>query len=324
MTVPSLPKLSIIMPVLNGERTIEKAILSVIDQHYENVELIILDGGSKDNTVDIIKRYEKYISYWHSEHDGSPTLAINLGIQRATGAYIALLMADDWYEPGIFQRIGATISKHPHADMITCGGRIVSFDEKKKRYVTKQSFATKASLHLSFYNICFAASAICCRFIKKSFYEQIGPYHLYDHQGLHIHSNDKEFLLRAVIYRAKDIFVEMLGHNYLSHPGSKTFSHNQRMDMRLCQEHMAIAELYLTKSGLQRRQRLLLHYWHNEQCTRLVLYHLLQKELVRAMTISKSGIKKYHFIWAIIFGVTSIKILMKRTFRALKRALSLS
>jgi len=311
------PKISIIMPVLNREKTIEKALLSVIQQNYENVELIILDGGSNDKTIEIIKRYEKHIAYWHSQEDGSPTLAINFGIEKATGKYIALLMSDDWYEPGIFKKIADAILENPDADIITCGGRIVYFDEKRQAYVTKQNFATKHALYLSFYNICFAASAICCRFIKKSLYQQIGAYLLYDETGRHMCSNDKEFLLRAVINRAKDIFVDTLGHNYLSHADSATFSHNQQMDMRLCQEHMMIAELLLTKTNLLLSQQLFLRYWYNEQSARLVLYHLLKKDVRSAISVGVKGIKKYYLIWPIVFGFTAIKISIKRSFLAI-------
>lgn len=312
-----IPKLSIIMPVLNCEKTIEKALSSVINQRYDNLELIVLDGGSSDKTVEIIKHFEQYIAYWHSQYDGSPSVAVNFGIEKATGDHIALLMADDWYEPDTLKKVSEAILKHPDADMITCGGRIVSFDHSKQSHVTLQYFDTKKSLYLSFYNICFAASAICCRFIKKSFYNQIGSYILYDQEGRHIYSNDKEFLLRAVIYHAKDIFIHYLGHNYLSHSGSSTFSHNKNMDMRLCKEHMYIAEMYLAKNNLLRNQRLLLNYWYNDQSARLVLYHLLRRDFQSAAVIVKQGIKKYPFIWPILFAYTAAKILIKRVFRKL-------
>src|SRR2546427_12958086 len=100
---PALPKISIVMPVLNRERMIEKAIRSVLEQRYENLELIIIDGGSQDKTVDVIKRYEKHLAYWHSRPDGGAAVGLNIGIEKATGDLIVLLMADDWYERGSLQ-----------------------------------------------------------------------------------------------------------------------------------------------------------------------------------------------------------------------------
>src|SRR5690242_986329 len=89
-----LPKVSVIIPVLNAQKSLEKAICSVLEQNYHNLELIILDAGSTDGTLDIIKHYEPFIYYWHSKPDGSAYHAINLGIERSTGELIAQLMAD--------------------------------------------------------------------------------------------------------------------------------------------------------------------------------------------------------------------------------------
>src|SRR5438132_12149669 len=99
------PKISIIMPVFNRRDTIEKALRSVIEQQYSNLELIIIDGGSTDGTVDIIQKYEKYITYWHSKPDGNAVIASNMGIEKASGELLAFLMSDDWYEQGIFKAI---------------------------------------------------------------------------------------------------------------------------------------------------------------------------------------------------------------------------
>ena len=122
------PKISIIMPVLNRGDMIEKAIVSVINQQYPQTELIILDGGSTDNTLDIIKRYENHIAYWHSQHDGSAPLATNIGIGKSTGDLIALLMSDDVYEPGLFHRIAEAYAAYPDVDIYTCAGRLVEVD----------------------------------------------------------------------------------------------------------------------------------------------------------------------------------------------------
>lgn len=90
-------KLSIIIPSYNQGRYIEETILSIINQNYPDKELIIIDGGSSDNSVDIIKKYEKHISYWVSEADEGQSDAINKGLNHATGDFVAWMNADDLY-----------------------------------------------------------------------------------------------------------------------------------------------------------------------------------------------------------------------------------
>lgn len=90
-------KVSIITVVLNNKSYIEDCIQSVITQKYQNYEYIIIDGGSTDGTVDIIRKYDRYISMWISEPDQGMYDAMNKGIKLASGDVIGMLNADDWY-----------------------------------------------------------------------------------------------------------------------------------------------------------------------------------------------------------------------------------
>lgn len=82
------PIFSVIIVVFNAANYIEDAILSVISQHYKKIELIIIDGGSIDGTVDIIKKYDEYISFWRSEPDNGIYDAMNKGVRIAKGDYL--------------------------------------------------------------------------------------------------------------------------------------------------------------------------------------------------------------------------------------------
>ena len=99
------PRLSVIVPSYNQGSYLEETLLSVINQNYANLELIVIDGGSTDNSVDIIRKYEDQIAYWVSEKDRGQSHAINKGIQKATGEWISMLNSDDCYMPGAFQYI---------------------------------------------------------------------------------------------------------------------------------------------------------------------------------------------------------------------------
>ncbi|NOR69046.1 MAG: glycosyltransferase [Methylomarinum sp.] len=99
------PLISVITIVYNGVKYIEQTINSVIGQSYNNVEYIIIDGGSTDGTLDIIKKYEKQIDYWVSESDKGISDAFNKGISLCTGEIIGIINADDWYETDVFEKI---------------------------------------------------------------------------------------------------------------------------------------------------------------------------------------------------------------------------
>lgn len=99
------PKITIVTPSYNQGEYIEETIRSVLLQSYPNLEYIIMDGGSSDQTVEIIKKYESWISFWVSEPDRGQTHAINKGFQRASGEILAWINSDDFYEPDIFRLV---------------------------------------------------------------------------------------------------------------------------------------------------------------------------------------------------------------------------
>lgn len=98
-------KISIITVSFNSVATIEETILSVITQSYPNIEYIIIDGGSTDETVDIIKKYEEKITYWVTEQDYGLYHAMNKGIEKATGDIVGIINSDDYYLKGVFEKV---------------------------------------------------------------------------------------------------------------------------------------------------------------------------------------------------------------------------
>jgi glycosyltransferase involved in cell wall biosynthesis len=109
------PLFTIITVVYNGEKFLEEAILSVIKQNYDNIEYIIVDGGSTDKTLDIIKKYDQFIDYWISGKDQGIYDAMNRGIKLAIGEYIGFVNADDFIYPDTISNI-AKKAKEFHFD----------------------------------------------------------------------------------------------------------------------------------------------------------------------------------------------------------------
>jgi glycosyltransferase involved in cell wall biosynthesis len=106
------PLITVITVVYNGQKTVRQTIESVLNQTYDNIEYIIIDGGSTDNTLNIIGEYEDRIDFWVSEPDNGIYFAMNKAIKLSNGDYIGLLNSDDWYELDaceiIAERINAT------------------------------------------------------------------------------------------------------------------------------------------------------------------------------------------------------------------------
>jgi glycosyltransferase involved in cell wall biosynthesis len=120
-----LPRITIVTPSFNQAQYLEQTILSVLDQGYENLEYIIIDGGSTDGSADIIRKYESRLKYWVSERDRGQTHAINKGMALATGAIRAYLNSDDFYLPGTLHAVAKAATECPDADLFHGVCRIV-------------------------------------------------------------------------------------------------------------------------------------------------------------------------------------------------------
>jgi glycosyltransferase involved in cell wall biosynthesis len=96
------PKLTIITPSFNQAAFLERTLRSVLDQGYEDLEYMVVDGGSTDGSVEIIESYASRLAWWTSEPDEGQTHALNKGLRRATGEIVAFINSDDYYLPGAF------------------------------------------------------------------------------------------------------------------------------------------------------------------------------------------------------------------------------
>lgn len=156
------PRISIVTVVYNRVNTIERAIRSILEQKYQNIEHIIVDGGSDDGTLDILAKYQEQIEYFISEPDGGVYDAMNKGISLAAGDYICLLNADDYYDATYFASAVAT-AKTQKADII-CG----AIEMNSKRIMPKEMNAGIYLGHLDFFHGTFLVSNDC--------YNSVGPY----------------------------------------------------------------------------------------------------------------------------------------------------
>ena len=119
------PKISIVTPSFNQAEYLEETIKSVLSQNYPNLEYIIIDGGSTDGSVEIIKKYADRLAYWVSEPDKGHGDALNKGFQHSTGEIMAWLNSDDLYFPWTLNAVSEIFSAHPEVEWLTTEKKIV-------------------------------------------------------------------------------------------------------------------------------------------------------------------------------------------------------
>ena len=185
--------------VRNGAATIERTIKSVLGQSYINIQYIVIDGGSTDGTVEIIKKYENKIDYWISEKDSGIYDGFNKGIEHANGKYICILNADDYFSPNAIDRLVEEIpvevleSSLPiiHANMIlimASGQKINEFGHRKNAF--EQRFSSMPVNHPA-------------TFVPATVYQHIGKFDA----NFRI-AGDYDFILRALNNNIEFIHID--------------------------------------------------------------------------------------------------------------------
>jgi glycosyltransferase involved in cell wall biosynthesis len=128
-SLPEIPKITVVTPSFNHGEFLEQTILSVLDQNYPNLEYIIMDGGSTDNSVEIIKKYEKYLTYWQSKPDGGQYKAITDGFAKGTGEIMTWINSDDMLAPFSFYVASSVFMQHKDIEWIT--GKSCIYQQEK-------------------------------------------------------------------------------------------------------------------------------------------------------------------------------------------------
>ena len=163
------PLISIVTVVYNGEKYLEDSIKSVLNQSYKNIEYIIIDGGSTDGTLGIIRKYEKYISYWVSEPDKGQSDALNKGFKKSTGSILAWLNADDYFLPDAFNKFVQVFAKKSEYDFYYTNFLWVN---KNKEIIKTIKPYKYYSYFLNLFYGCYIPTS--GSFFKKSFFEKAG------------------------------------------------------------------------------------------------------------------------------------------------------
>ena len=168
------PLLSIVTVCFNSERTIERTFKSILGQDFSDYEYIIVDGGSKDNTKGIIRKYEPLFKghmKWKSEPDKGIYDAFNKGIDRSSGKYVWIVNSDDYIQPNSFQDIEKIISNEKEPDIISGIARFVNNDGEVKSLWSYNKESSEREFRKKRLGVAHPATIV-----KKSVYEIWGKY----------------------------------------------------------------------------------------------------------------------------------------------------
>jgi glycosyltransferase involved in cell wall biosynthesis len=146
-------KISIVTVVYNGEQYLENTILSILNQNYENIEYIIIDGASSDKTIEIIKKYEDRITYWVSEKDNGIYDAMNKGINVATGTFINFMNAgDSFFSNNVLTNISKEMMSHDNEIIY---GNVVYEHQDGILFIDDKSRKKQANIYEINHQSCF-------------------------------------------------------------------------------------------------------------------------------------------------------------------------
>ncbi|MBW7881356.1 MAG: glycosyltransferase [Caldilineaceae bacterium] len=225
------PRISIVTPSFNQGRFIEETIRSVLLQGYPNLDYIIIDGGSRDETVEIIRKYEPWLSYWVSEPDQGQSDAINKGLSRADGQYFNFLNSDDFLAPGALRVVAEGFgSAH-----ILAGGCRNFYDDtyEEEGIIWNRELEIPQITGFHKGNFAYHQPAV---WLRTDLAIRCGSFDDRFHYMF-----DREMLLRYLSLFPEVRYVNARLANFRLHPGSKTTSYGAGAS-RFFREHVLVFE----------------------------------------------------------------------------------
>lgn len=227
-----LPRITVVVPSFNQGRFIEQTLRSVLDQNYPDLELMVMDGGSTDETLDVIRKYESRLACWVSEKDCGQTDAINKGFRRATGEILTWLNSDDLQEPGALQAVAEAFASGV-ADVVYGDYTLVTSDGRR--------FMEKKEIPFSFFLLLYGVNFIGqpSAFIRRSVLDRFG----YLDESLQF-MMDYEYWLRLAAGGARFKHIRRMLSLYRYHQTSKTVALESKQV-----EEMAAVRRRFTRDG---------------------------------------------------------------------------
>ena len=236
------PKITIIIPIKNAGKTLQKTFDSLKSQNYKNLEVIVMDSLSEDNTMEIVNNNSEIIDTIISEQDKSSADACNKAIDISTGDIIGFLYGDDYLTNNALNLIAEAFNKEEHVDIISYGLSIENLETKKIILESKK----RKNILLKLDNILF--KHVLNHFYKKKIFKKYGYLKPLYYDDTIFYSNDREFLIRLALNNVKNFVIEEILYKMTHHKNSYSGSRSGLVKIR--EEHIGIAEYYLQKKNI--------------------------------------------------------------------------
>lgn len=234
------PKISIITPSYNQARFLEKTIKSVIDQNYPNLEYIIIDGGSTDGSVDIIKKYEKYLTYWVSEKDEGQSDALNKGFSKASGEIFAYLNSDDIYLSNTLHLIAELFENNNKIDVLYGHAQLLNENDNYIGLCVALPFKLKEHLNGVF------SIPQQSAFWRREVYETVGGFNISNHTCM-----DGEFFALAAAHNFSFLRINRILAGFRIHSLSKTGNKQSALKLKYKIDQKKYISLISQKKNIQ-------------------------------------------------------------------------
>lgn len=237
------PMVSIITVVYNGDKHLKQTIESVINQSYQNVEYIMIDGGSTDSTLDIIEKYKNKIDYFISEPDDGIYDAMNKGIGNASGELIGIVNSDDWYEPNTVETVADIYHKKAYGVIY---GLARVFENNKQRKIFTN--------HYQMLPVTMMTHQTC--FIQRKIYEKYGNYSL-----KYKWASDYDLLLRLYSQNVSFFQLETILTNFRYGGATTQFDLKTHIEkLKIQYDHGYLSRCKMTKGLLVLKIRQYIQY----------------------------------------------------------------
>ena len=241
MKTKEMLKISIVTPSYNQGQYLEETIQSVLDQQYPNLEYIIMDGGSTDNSVDIIKKYESQLTHWESRPDDGQAYAISKGFNMATGDILAWLNSDDYYTPGTLHQVAEMFT---HDDLKIVFGECDLYNQKTGKVKPSRVFEYAQSHIIELSDYIVQPSS----FWTRKTYDLVG-----DLNVKLAYSFDWDWFIRAKRKGVQFQAVDKAFSVYRYHDQHKTGTGGDKRDMELANIYREYHSELLSQKYLLRR-----------------------------------------------------------------------
>ena len=268
------PLVSVMIYVKNAVATIARAVESVLDQDYQNTEIIVIDGASTDGTAEYLSARESLFSRLISEPDSGGAEAANKALVNARGDIVCFVLGDDWLLPGTLRFVVDAFHAAPEADIVSTGVRLVQEtpdgqEAVLRDYPTREIAYGAESL--------LATPMSAAKFYRRRLFDRVGGL-----DQAYPYAHDRDFLMRCLLVGVRGVIVDEIGYVYRQHAGSRTLGGNRDVIRSFLDEHWRMSAAWLEAPDLSKDLEQKIRRWRRVQRSEAVFLAFRDGDFGRA------------------------------------------